>query len=244
MHSTVYRALERSRAEVAAAQTGLVPLAAPVESELLQTAGVPRISDAQRSDNLTALWALLSCTTEVERLRVCRQAPQLAKLRPAVLRGRLQHLAEALCISAAEAASMTRRCPVLLTLARERVTANAKALSHEAFGRKLAATSTAEHVQPALVARDLARVLRQLPNLLTLSSETLCTKMQQLCGGLGMERGDVQRMFTAYPSLLASNPGSVLAKVSVPDRAAPPAMLKRTCSLVGFGVGCPVRTLG
>ena len=55
----------RRRAEVAAAQTGLVPAGSPVELELLRSAGEPKVSDEQRSDNLAEVWALLGCTTEV-----------------------------------------------------------------------------------------------------------------------------------------------------------------------------------
>ena len=139
----------RSRAEVAAAQTGLVPLAAPVELELLRSAREPRVSDEQRSDNLAELWALPGCTTKVERLRVCRQAPHLATLPNAVLRERLQRLAGALNINAAKAACMARRRPHLVTLTFDRLRANVDFLTREVFSGSVETTATAAHTQPA-----------------------------------------------------------------------------------------------
>ena len=57
----------RRRAEVAAAQqTGLVPVGPPVEPQLLRSAGEPKVSDEQRSDNLEELCGLMGCTTELE----------------------------------------------------------------------------------------------------------------------------------------------------------------------------------
>ena len=114
---------------MAGAQTGLVPVGSPVELVLLRSAREPRVSDEQRSDNLAVIWALLGCTTEVERLRVCRQAPHLATLPASVVRERLQHLAEAICISAGAAASMSRWYPLLLTLTCERLRASVKFLT-------------------------------------------------------------------------------------------------------------------
>ena len=60
----------------------------------------------------------------------------------------------------------------------------------------------AEHLQQLLgleqQAPELAAVLRQQPTLLTFSPDTLHTKLQQRCEGLGMNLGDVQRMCTVH----------------------------------------------
>ena len=205
----------RSRAGVAAAQTGMVPLDSPVEPELLLSAGEPRVSDEQRVGNLRELWALLGCTTVAERRRVLTR--------------------EAFGGSLAATAKAVHTRPGVLCYSMEGVNVKLEMLQRLLGGRDAALEPVckhpqlvpinasalqrnAEHLQQLLgleqAAPELPRLLRLQPSLLTLSPDTLRTKLRRLCEGLDMELEDVQCMCTDNIRLLTFAHKTMHAKVS------------------------------